>query len=226
MDYFAISPHIIIEEGAQTRGAYVDYFNQHISPKLSKPIKWSTQQTPLARLLVSLKEGDISFIPFLLKRPDREKYLHYSKKPIMLTRPAILVRSDFPLKKITSFNDLKNFKIGFFQNGAIPDPIIKAGVFIQRVAGNDARQRMMVMLRYNRIDAIFDYQSLSLKFLKKKYTYPNGKVLILPLPDTKNYFVASKNSVSRDEFSEFEEALLSAPPYKEFVNKYIDNYEP
>ncbi len=226
MEYFVLSPHVITEKGKPTRGAILDYFNRYIIPRLSKPIKWGAQETPLARILVRLKEGGISFIPFLLKKPEREKYLHYSKKPYFITKPAILVRSDFPFKKIENIDDLKDFKIGFFQHGAMPSPMIKAGIIIKRVAGKDAFQRMMVMLKYERIDAIFDYQVLTLNFLKKQFNYSAGQVLPLPLPVSDSYFVASKKTVSKEYFAEFEEALLTAPPYKEFVNDYIENYRP
>ena len=93
MEYFVLSPHIITEQGKPTKGAILDYFNRYIIPRLSKPITWGAQETPLARILVMLKKGEIPFIPFLLKKSERESYLHYSKKPYFITRPAILVRS-------------------------------------------------------------------------------------------------------------------------------------
>ena len=226
MEYFVLSPHIITEEGKPTKGAILDYFNRYIIPRLSKPITWGAQETPLARILVMLKEGEIPFIPFLLKKPERENYLHYSKKPYFITRPAILVRSDFPLKKIENINDLSDFKIAFFQHGAMPPAMLKAGIIIKRVAGKDAFQRMMVMLKYERIDAIFDYQVLTLNFIKKQFDYSAGQVLPLPLPVSNSYFVASKKAISKEYFSEFEAALLAAPPYNEFVNDYIENYQP
>ncbi len=226
MEYFAISPHIIVEKGTPVSGSVFDYFNNFVSPRLSHPIRWGNKETPLARIMIMLREGEIPFIPFLLKKPDREKYLHYTHKPYLMTKPAILVRADFPLKKIENLNDLKNAKLAFFQHGAIPPAMIKAGITIERVAGSDARQRMMTMLKYERIDAIFDYQVLSLKFLKKQLKYSNGRVLPLPLPEIGIHFVASKKAVSKERFSELEEALLAAPPYKEFVNHYIENYQP
>ena len=226
MEYFAISPHIIVKKGSPISGSAFDYFNQYISPKLSQPITWGAKATPLARILIKLKSGDISFIPFILKKPERETYLHFSKKPYFSTKPAILVRDDFPLTNIHNLSDLKGVRVAFFQHGAIPEAMIEAGAIIKSVAGNDARQRMIVMLQYERIDAIFDYQVLSLKFLKKQFGYQTSQVLALPLPEIGSHFAASKNSVSKEYFAEFEEALKAAPPYKQFVNEFIEQYTP
>lgn len=113
-----------------------------------------------------LKKGNIAFAPFLLKHPDREKFLHYSKEPYFLTTPSILVRPEFPIKDFKEMSDLKPYIIGFYLNGVIPPPLEKK-LNIRRVGGTELHKRLIYMLKAKRVDGVLDLQQISLEFMKR-----------------------------------------------------------
>ncbi len=63
---------------SKTTSSALDYLNRYISPKLSHSIVRGAQGTPLARVLVSLMEGSISFMLFFKRALFSKQPRHFS----------------------------------------------------------------------------------------------------------------------------------------------------
>ncbi len=70
------------------------------------------QYAPFKRRLLMLKKGDIDLVCGLLKRPEREVYIHYIHPPYKKRSDTVFFVTQQNSQSIQTYEDLKRLKIG------------------------------------------------------------------------------------------------------------------
>ena len=214
MGFFLNSPHVIRIESKQPVGAIVDWFNQYIAPQINADIIWETMGKTVPRLLLDLKAGRTDMVVLLAKSSDREEWIHYPKKPFLVASCGILVKKEFRLDAIHSFEEIKKDRLGFSVGGFIPKPIKKANLNFDLIVGDKRQEQNIKKLMLGRLEGMFDPQDLVLHYYAEQFEIVNQtKVIKLPVKPVANYTVFSKTSTESDLVEQYEIALQNAISY-------------
>ncbi len=81
-----------------------------IAKEMENPIYF--QYAPFKRRLLMVKNGDLDLICGLLKRPDREAYIHYIQPPYKKRSDTIFLVPKGKADRIKTYEDLYDLRIG------------------------------------------------------------------------------------------------------------------
>jgi ABC-type amino acid transport substrate-binding protein len=150
---------------------------------------------PFARMVNDLKSGDIDIAFDLVKTPDRENFLYYADEPAIVLHPALTVRADNPLNKITSSADLSGMRIGFLLNSVVPKILDSPNIKLDLTGSSDWVKENLGKLLAGHDDGVFDQTPYSYAAVAKlSGSLDKIKVLILPGEGAMVYVVFSKKS--------------------------------
>lgn len=109
------------------------------------------RRAPFKRRLIMMKNGDIDMVCGLLRRPERESYIHYVLPPYKTRSDTIFfVRRD-RAGQIKSYEDLKGLKIGMVRGARYFDRFDKDIGLIKEVAQPRNNFRKLLL---GRLDAV------------------------------------------------------------------------
>lgn len=200
-------PPFYSEENGAAKGIGVD-LSRELFKRLN--IERTVSICPISRLLYNMKSGQTDAALFLLKTPERSKFLSYTK-PIMTIPGQLwsLAGRDGGAIELDKLDDLKNYRVGVTQGysyGAKLDSVLKT---IKPMSAYSDYANYKLLLD-GRIDA-FPGNEIVAKSLFKKYPELTGKFVHAkaPLVDWEFHIAISKKS-----------PLISLIPE---INKHIEN---
>jgi polar amino acid transport system substrate-binding protein len=177
--------------------------------------------TPFARVLVTLKTGESDIGPFLTKTPEREEFILYPTKPVLMMVPNIIVLKDSPLTKLTKASDLKGMTIGFTKNQTMPAFFNDGDLKFDLIAADNLTEQNFKKLVGKRIDACIELNPINGRLTAKNLGITN-QIRSLPIPgDGTPYFIAiSKKSGSSSDIVKGLDARLKQKTFD--FNAYLD----
>ncbi len=197
MGYFEIKPHMYTaEDTGLPAGAAVIYF-ERIAKKMGCDVAW-VGPLPHARLISYLEKGKfIDGDPLISKTSDREKFLYYPENSFYLAKPNFVVKSNNPLTRIDSADDVKGYVVGQFSKAANSKFVSEnASLFKFEIisGGGYTFEQHLKKLLANRVDAIHTLDEFSIIYEANKSNMDAQiKILYLPEPPLSFYSVFCKN---------------------------------
>ncbi|MFH2130136.1 MAG: transporter substrate-binding domain-containing protein [bacterium] len=166
MGYLSLMPHIIVEKGNHT-GALVDYWEKHVAPAMGVRVEW-VGPLPPNRLFQALEKGQINAIAFLGKSKARAEIYDYPEQSFYSSTSGIAVLNSYPDSKISSIDELIQFKIGYFSKGVKPPLMQDKRIKWDYVASADWKKVNFNKLVAGRIGGVFDAEFYTLKYEMEK----------------------------------------------------------
>ena len=214
MGYFDLKPHMYqCEATGKVKGASVAYF-ERITEKMGCTVKW-VGPFPFSRLIFNLKRRKIiDGTPLMSMTEERKAIFYYPEHFYYLCKPNLIVRSDNPLERITSVDDLKTMTIGQFSRAANSRFITQnhaALTFDIVSAGLTLFENQLNKLINKRIDAIHTLDEYTLLFTAKRmYIDHQVKILFLPEDPWPFYTVFSKTQRGKMLTEKFDRAFIES----------------
>lgn len=138
-----------MEIGGKAQGAEIDLMNA-IGEKLGMPVHF--QMVPFLRCLRYMQVGELDMTMSLLRRPEREEYLHFIEPPYKTrSNKAFYVRKDSGVR-IARYEDLAGLWIGT-QRGYQYFPRFDQDESLRKDPA-DAKEANILKLLAGRIDAL------------------------------------------------------------------------
>ena len=197
MGYFNLPPHHYIANGnSKPTGIAINYF-EALASKIDEAVEW-IGPFPLLRLSEKLKSGQIDGSVGFPKLPQFEQFLYYTSTPMFTAKPVLIVRKENPLKRITSVNNIKGWRIGTITPiSGLFTPLLDNHLdlfFLEKVGSDDWAELNIRKLLISRLDAVFDRNHFTLPFVAATMNlYSEIRTLYIPDPPTAIYTVFSKN---------------------------------
>jgi len=228
--YFPNKPFIYPNEATgKPQGAVVKYL-EAVAEKMGYAVEW-IGPLPLVRYATALKEGTVDVAAFIVKLPETEELVYYSDQPLGLPRPVLIVRKDSPLTQITSIDDVKGLRIGWYVNISpskfVQEHIESFQMDYMPLAENAGLQSLEKLL-LGRVDALHELNAYSLPFLAAEHGLLDQiKVLPLPEPANSTYVGFSKTAprgrMLLEQFNAAQAALGFTPEvYTQFIQEEFD----
>lgn len=196
MGYFNIPPHSYsVGKDNSPKGASIKYF-EALASRMGIKIEW-VGPLPFPRLIAALKEGTIDGSILLTKNRERTAFLYYPETSIFPTYPVFVVKKDNPLNKISSIEDVMNYRVGFLtganQTGFLKNNLNKLNM--EYIPGENWVGQNLNKLIKGRLDAVYDLNQFTMMYQAKAMKI-DDQIKILPLPGTPSgfYTVFSKSS--------------------------------
>ena len=214
MGYFDLKPHMYqCEATGKVKGASVAYF-ERIAEKMGCTVKW-VGPLPFSRLIFDLTcKKIIDGTPLMSMTEERKPIFCYPNHFYYLCKPNLIVRSNNPLKKITSVDDLKKMTIGQFSKAANSRFITQnhaALTFDIVSAGLTLFENQLNKLINKRIDAIHTLDEYTLLFTAKRMNIDDQvKILFLPESPWPFYTVFSKTPRGKMLTEKFDRAFIES----------------
>lgn len=184
--YFDHKPHQYFNEiKNRPCGATIVYFEM-TAKRMGYNVEW-VGPLPMFRLIQYLKEGTIDGTAHMVKTPDLKNIVYYADQPFHYAQPIFVVRSENTLKKISTIEDIKGYRVGWI--GAVddfpPSPFIEKHleqIHIETVSGTGMWEQQLKKLLIGRVDAVHDLNEYTLLY-EAKVLHINHKIRVLPLPE-------------------------------------------
>jgi ABC-type amino acid transport substrate-binding protein len=198
MGYFILPPHQYVDsDNSKPKGSGIRYF-EVLASKMGYTVEWKGP-FPLLRLSEKLKSGAIEGTVGFNKFPQLEQFLDYAATPMYFARPILVVHKENALKKITSVNNIRGWRIGTISTiSGVYTPFIdehRDMFILDALGGNKWAENNIRKLLKGRLDAIFERNQFTLPFVAAKMkVYSQINVLYVPDPPTPMYVAFSKAS--------------------------------
>jgi hypothetical protein len=225
--YFDIPPHVIGAEDGQPQGAAISYFEERIAPYFGVPFEWNSEVTPPTRLMKQLGDGTLDAMIFLGKTTERMKVFHYPD-PYLVLSETVALKSDYPLARITSVDDLHGLRLGFLVGGRIPEALQSDRITFDLIAGKRLMERNVEKLLLGRIDGIYAPLSTSLANILDEMGV-RSEIRLVPidfLGPVEIYSVFSKKTVDKNTIDHYNSALSVAKSqisYEDYLEIYLND---
>lgn len=225
MGYFNLIPHVFYDKTSQkSQGASIDYFNAAVSA-MGYEIEWFGP-LPFPRLIIYLKEGKIDGSIMMNKNPERETFLFYPESPYHMVQRIFAVKKENKLDKITSINDILDYKVGFMKDAHL-SPFIKDNmdkITLELIHSENWVEQNLIKLNAGRLDAVYDLNSETMLYKAKELNI-DDKIKILQVPESPEgvYIVFSKTSQNGKVLLEkyLRVTQSSKLLYEDFLKPYI-----
>lgn len=224
--YFDIPPHVTGVEDGRPQGAAIRYFEEHIAPHFGVPFEWNSEVTAPTRLMSQLSSGEIDAMIFLGKTAERTKVFHYPE-PYLVIPETIALKTDHPLARITSVEDLHGLRLGFLVGGRIPEPLQSDQITYDLIAGQRLMERNVEKLLLGRIDGVYAPLSTALVSIVEDMGV-RKEIKLVPiefLGPVEIYSVFSKETVDEGIVNRYNSALNIAKKeisYIEYLRSYSE----
>lgn len=157
-----IDYHPIVSNTPDGPTGYLIEFARPILDKAGLTPDW--RQLPTHRGLIQLQHGQLDVIFTLLRSPEREQLVNYSRVPLFQAQSAVCSKPGIIRMPLN-----RPLRIAHFLSTLIPKPLQSHDLV--PVTPEEVTQRMLTMLEKGRVDAVY-------------YVYP--EVLALSLAQTKS----------------------------------------
>lgn len=160
-------PYVIFDKDEEVSGLDIDILKE-VSRRLN--VKLKVVEIPWARALVDMEKGSADILSNVLRREEREKYMHYLEPPyVEYTVKCFYIKKGSGVK-IEKYSDIYRYKIGITRGSAyFPQFDEDSRVNKVSVATTD-QQIKMLMAGY--IDALIGTESVIDYLLSASDSYP------------------------------------------------------
>ncbi len=175
-----------------------------MAKKLDLKIKYII--CPWKRCLMHMRKGDVDMLPGVIKRPEREEYMHFINPHYVQGKNAFYIHKDNALK-IKHYADLKDLKIGIERGSKLFEPF-DSDTNLIKYEVTDLLQAID-MTQVKRLDTfvassiVSDYLLLNHypvgEFKKSKYQYKGKSALA--------YFALSRKSRYVKQYAFFDNTM-------------------
>ncbi|WP_374001497.1 substrate-binding periplasmic protein [Bdellovibrio bacteriovorus] len=197
-------PHIFVQNG-KPQGPGITFYQTYLNHTPGVKLQWIA--TPFARVLQDLQHGKTDVALFLARSPEREKFLRFSDTALFTTSSAIIVRSDSPLVKAKSLKDFKGLTLGHSKDSFTPHELIRQGIKIEALSGEDVIERNIQKLRYKRLDGIFIPTASNGEYILHKIKAEKEFQLFIVPNSNLNLHIAFSKNIEEKTFQRIEKAL-------------------
>jgi len=213
-------PPFAITDKKPYTGIDIDLWNE-IEKRLDVDIK--IKKYPWSRSLSNMKQGKSDAISGIAKRAQREEYMHYIQTPYYTCTTVFYVRKG-DSNKITKYEDLYKFNIGYVTNSAYFLKFDKDKKLKKRAVTREIQ--LLEMLKAKRFDTIIgtdcqvDYELAQLDLIdefKKAIYKPGNKVDLYVTISKKSAYIKELNKITKVVEDIINEGLV-----KEFAKKYYE----
>jgi polar amino acid transport system substrate-binding protein len=152
--------------------------------------------TPWKRGLLDMQSGRKDALPFVLKKPGREEYMHFTKPIFEINSVLFTTRSKFEDGfEWNNTDDLIELRLGVvagYTYGSEFDAFIQSG----KVKVSDVRESVqgMEMLALGRIDALIENEVVGLEIIKTRFPEHSFHISEKPVNQDILYIGVSKKS--------------------------------
>jgi len=194
---------------------------QAIARKLDAPLE--IRYAPFKRRLQLMRDGKIDFIPGLLKRPEREAYIHYIPVPYKERSDTVFIVCQGKRSLIQAYDDLYALRIGTTLGSKyFPEFDNDSRLNKEAVANVAANIRKLLM---GRIDAVVCPESAGIDLIQKMAIADRVTLADYRFAGEKHVFIGvSKNSPLMDRIDTFETVVLSMIESGEIKNIIVEYY--
>ncbi len=223
--FFQSYPHNYVNSKGEIEGVAVNYMNA-LAKKAGDSIKY-IGPIPFTRIMEKLQQGKIDGAMFLSYKKERLAFLDYMSKPFDEGGQILFLKKDSPLSKLTDYEVIKNWRIGYFAGASRGVLEEKKTLNLQwdELSGDTWRDQNILKLKNGRIDAIYDQSRISLHLTAKKMgMLDEFKRIDLPTENEKLYIAFSKHSRHKQLVERYEKAMDSIPRYHQFEEQFIENH--
>lgn len=190
-------PPFIYSDGGQVKGPIVDKV-KNIFGKLG--INVTIQILPIARGLLSVKNGEFDAYFSLKKTQEREQELLFTRTPLIQQPFVFFVKKNSKILWNGNINDIRKYKIGVVSKtsyGMIFDDYVKRGL-IDNIDEAKSFELNIKKLIAGRIDLVINSYDVG-NYLIKKFNSENEVVALYPPVEIINSYLAFTKA--RDYFS-------------------------
>jgi polar amino acid transport system substrate-binding protein len=167
-------------------------------------VKYSIEFMPWARVIKSLKTGEVDCVIGILKLDERKTYLLYPDLPISKDSRIILSRKDYPLE-IKNISNLDGKTVGVVRGYKYDNPEFDSSLRFKKDEAVDTKM-LFDKLSHKRYDLIVINQAVAKHYAGS--TWSNFKVHPYKVTETELFCAFSKKSkISNKVFPKFNKTL-------------------
>ncbi|HYX37710.1 MAG TPA: transporter substrate-binding domain-containing protein [Oligoflexus sp.] len=146
---------LVVYNSNQAGGLLIDYARP-ILEQAGMPLIF--QNLSIDRSLEELKNNQLDLVLTLFKTPERERWVQFSRQPLLTVANGFCTESDIELRPLTAESRLAHVR------GTVVPPALQ---FLKRVpvSGDKAQIRMVQMLSKKRVEAIYSPKPEILMFV-------------------------------------------------------------
>ncbi len=199
---------------------------REIFKRMDQPI--SITLLPWSRALLYLKKGEIDGVFEILKKPEREDFVDYSKEVLIEERVSLFVLNGSPITFDGDLSKLNKYKFGVrqdFSYGSVFDQAVKDNK-ITNIVSKVYQDDILRMLYFGRLDILIgDKYGIPYKHKKSKIVKkPETITRLLPdLQVTPGFMAFSKKrhlSKIRDHFDVVLAEMKNDGTYNKILNDW------
>lgn len=204
VNVYDFPPHVFVENG-KPRGPGITFYETYLNHTVDPKLHWNP--TPFARVLQDLQHGRTDVALFLARTPDREKFLRFSTLPLHTTFSAIIIRRDSVLARAKSLQDFKGLTLGHSKDSFTPHELLKNGIKIEPLSGEDVIARNIQKVRGKRLDGIYIPTVTNGEYVLTKLGVEK-EFAIFVVPNSKlNLHLAFRKDIDEKTFQRIDGAL-------------------
>ncbi len=161
---------------------------------------------------------------FLGKTAERARIFHYPD-PYLVIPETIALKTDHPLARITSVDDMHGLRLGFLLGGRIPEPLQSDRITYDLIAGKRLMERNVEKLLLGRIDGIYAPLSTALVNIVEVMGV-RDEIKLVPiefLGPVEIYSVFSKETIDKEIVDRYNSALNIAKTEIRYID-YLESY--
>lgn len=213
---YELPPHMYLRgDGKTIDGSLYHYIQKEIVTPLNLRADWSFH--PFSRLLMEIDKGNIHLMSFLAKNSEREKILDFPKAPTYKTFSVLIFRRGYAPKEL-NYDELHGKLVGHTQGSIVPDFLLKKGVKIEFLAGENSLERNLEKLKRKRLDAVFAPTKSHAEFMLQKTGFEKD-LMVVPLKDSE---IELYLAVSKKLPTQLREKILKR--IEQLGDKYYQDY--
>lgn len=146
-------PYLVVNQGKAVDGFAYDWF-----VRVSEQIGGSTslEVLPWARAIKIAKENPNVLILTVGKTESRESLFDWAE-PYQKDRLAFFALKSREDILIESLDDVSNYRIAIYRQGASQELLLNAGIIKDRIIMVDKREQLIDLLKLDRVDLVVDF---------------------------------------------------------------------
>ncbi|AFY00924.1 amino-acid ABC transporter [Bdellovibrio bacteriovorus str. Tiberius] len=203
MNVYDLPPHIFTLNG-NPQGPGITFFQDYLKIPNTE-VQWVA--TPFARVLWDMQNKKVDVALFLVPSAEREQYMRFSKTPLFTTSSAIIIPRNSPLMKAKSLEDFRGRTLGHSKDSFTPTDLLKHGIKIEPLSGENVIERNIQKIQGNRLDGIFIPTASNGEYTLRKLKV-NDQYQVFVVPNTSlNLHVAFRKDIDEKTYQMVEAAL-------------------
>lgn len=215
-------PYIIVNEDGSAGGIDAEIL-QAMAGQLNLRLRF--ESFDWIYCLRMMEHGRADIISAILKRPERQVYLHYIEPPYLRKSTKLFYLKKSSPHSIKQYEDLYGLRIGVLKGSAYFERFDN-DASIQKTA-TEKTEQLLKMLKSGRLDAVIGTKVVMEHIIQtKNYTGLFKRSAFRHLEETPFYLAISKKSVFADDLVWFNEAmqlLIETGKVQAILEKYGAN---